>query len=218
MEFLSLALLGVLIVISPGADFVLVFKKSVSKGRKAGILTSLGIATGVCIHVGYSIVGIGHLISQNELLFSIVKYAGAGYLIYLGLMGIFKSNIELNLDENVDRNLDQSLDQKKKLLVSTLVPSINYFIQGFLCNLLNPKTMLFFLSVFSQLVSSDNNLLFILSYGIYIVILHGVWFFIISMFVTSHGLLKVLQRYSKQINQVCGAGLIVFGTLLTLSR
>lgn len=202
MEFLSLALLGVLIVISPGADFVLVFKNSLSRGRKAGVLTSLGIAAGVCIHVGYSVIGIGHLISQNELLFSLVKYAGAGYLIYLGFMGVFKPNIDLNLDPT------------QELSVSTK----NYFIQGFLCNLLNPKTMLFFLSIFSQLVSLDHNFLFTLSYGVYIVILHGVWFCIISMFVTYHSILKILQRFSKQINQVCGAGLIAFGTLLTLSN
>ena len=202
MELISLAVLGVLIVISPGADFVLVFKNSLNQGRKAGVLTSIGIASGVCVHVGYSIIGIGYFISQNELLFNIVKYAGAAYLIYLGLTGIFKAKLDLG-NETIKKQT---------------APSSSYLVQGFLCNVLNPKTMLFFLSVFSQLVSLDNNTSFIISYGVYIVILHGVWFCIVSMCVTSNYLLKILQRFSKQINQVCGAGLIAFGTLLFFSR
>ncbi|NQZ82194.1 MAG: LysE family translocator [Colwellia sp.] len=202
MELLSFAILGVLIVVSPGADFVLVFKNSLNQGRKAGALTAIGIAAGVCVHVGYSIVGISHFISQNELLFNIVKYAGAAYLIYLGLTGIFKA--KLDLDNEAIKKLNAS--------------SSSYLVQGFLCNLLNPKTMLFFLSVFSQLISIDNdNTSFIISYGLYIAILHGVWFYIIAMFVTTNKFSTYLQRYSKQISQVCGAGLITFGTLLSLS-
>ncbi|NRA56421.1 MAG: LysE family transporter [Gammaproteobacteria bacterium] len=201
MEFISLGILGLLIVISPGADFVLVFKNSLSQGRKAGVLTAIGIASGVCIHVGYSIIGIGHFISQNDLLFNLVKYGGAAYLIYLGLSGILQAKFDLT----------------KESLKNPNVTSGNYFVQGFLCNLLNPKTMLFFLSIFSQLVTSENSGSFIISYGLYMVLLHGLWFFLVAMLVTSDYLLKYLQRFSQQINRACGAGLIVFGTLLSFS-
>jgi RhtB (resistance to homoserine/threonine) family protein len=201
MELISLAVLGVLIVISPGADFVLVFKNSLNFGRKAGVMTALGIASGVCVHVSYSIIGIGHFISQNEFVFNVVKYAGAAYLIYLGLTGIFQAKFDL---------ANQTL---KKATES----STNYLMQGFLCNVLNPKTMLFFLSIFSQLVTSANNSSFIISYGVYMVILHGLWFCIVSVLVTSDYLLKFLQRFGRQINQVCGAGLIAFGALLSFS-
>jgi len=201
MELISLAILGVLIVISPGADFVLEFKNSINHGRNAGMLTAIGIACGVFVHVGYSIVGIGHFISQNEWLFNLVKYAGAAYLIYLGLTGIFQSKFDL-VNESV----------KGPAQTST-----NYFIQGFLCNVLNPKTMLFFLSIFSQLVTAQNNSSFVVWYGLYMVILHGLWFGIVSMLVTSDYLLNLLQRFSQQINQACGVGLIAFGTLLSFS-
>jgi len=201
MELLSFAILGILIVISPGADFVLVFKNSLNYGRKAGVLTAVGVAAGVCFHVGYSIVGIGHLISQNEVFFNLIKYAGAAYLIYLGVTGLLTK--PLDLDNAAVKELNAS--------------SANYLVQGFLCNVLNPKTMLFFLSVFSQLISIDNNnSAFIISYGLYIVVLHGVWFCTVAMCVTSPYLLTVFQRFSKQINQVCSAGLIAFGTLLSL--
>jgi len=201
MEFISLGILGVLIVISPGADFVLVFKNSLSQGRKAGVLTALGIACGVCIHVVYSIIGIGHFISQNDLLFTLVKYGGAAYLIYLGLTGILQAKFDLT----------------KQSLQKPTATTANHFMQGFLCNLLNPKTMLFFLSIFSQLVTSENSSSFIMSYGLYMVLLHGLWFFVVAMLVTSDYLLKFLQRFSLQINRACGAGLIFFGTLLSFS-
>lgn len=58
MELLSIVIFGLLIVVSPGADFVLVFKNSAMYGRKAGMLTALGIGAGVCVHISYSIIGI----------------------------------------------------------------------------------------------------------------------------------------------------------------
>ena len=89
MDVISLALLGVLIVISPGADFVLVLKNSLNLGRKAGILTALGISLAIGVHIGYSLLGISYLISQNEWLYRLVRYAGAAYLVYLGIKSVF---------------------------------------------------------------------------------------------------------------------------------
>lgn len=89
MELISLAILGLLIVISPGADFVLVLKNSLNHGRSAGIWTAIGISLAITIHITYSLLGISYLISQNEMLFNAIRYAGAAYLIYLGIKGIF---------------------------------------------------------------------------------------------------------------------------------
>ncbi|WP_375749124.1 LysE family translocator [Vibrio sp. HN007] len=203
MEIISYLILGLIIVVSPGADFVLVFKNSLSSGRKAGLLTALGIGLGTSIHITYSILGISHLLSQSVLLFSVIKYAGAAYLIYLGITGLFSSKLMLD-------------DSKAK---PTATSSYKYLIQGFLCNLLNPKTMLFFLSVFSQLVSSSNESnSFVLGYGVYIAMLHVAWFCVVALFVTSENALHVFQRFGHRINQVCGAGLVTFGTTLSLSN
>lgn len=99
MELLSFAVFGLLIVVSPGADFVLVFKNSAIYGRKAGVLTALGIGIGVCVHITYSVIGISHLVSQNAVLFSIVKYVGAAYLIYLGVTGLVSSKLDLDYEK-----------------------------------------------------------------------------------------------------------------------
>ncbi|MDW6093375.1 LysE family translocator [Vibrio rhizosphaerae] len=206
MEITSYIILGLLIVISPGADFVLVVKNSLSSGRKAGWLTGLGIGVGVCIHITYSILGISHLLSQNMVLFNIIKYAGSAYLIYLGITGIFCSKLTLN--RQAISGPRQTHNPRK------------YFTQGFFCNLLNPKTMLFFLSVFSQLVSpdTDNTTPVALIYGLYISVLHMLWFCLIAFLITSEKVLTVFQRTGHRINQACGVGLIAFGATLSLSH
>ncbi len=201
MEFLSLLVLGVLIVISPGADFVLVLKNSINQGRRAGVWTAVGISLAICIHIGYSLLGIGYLISQNEMLFNILRYAGSAYLIYLGVKGIFYSSV--NLDE-LETRKSASQDWQ-------------YLVQGFLCNVLNPKTMLFFLSIFSQVVSTGaNDNPVALSYGLFMVILHGLWFSAVALFFTTDSFQARLLKMKKRLNQLCGAGLLTFGAVLAL--
>ncbi|MEZ8273411.1 LysE family translocator [Vibrio splendidus] len=201
MEWLSLAVLGLLIAISPGADFVLVLKNSVNQGRKAGIWTAIGVSLAICVHISYSMLGICYLISQNEQLFDMIRYAGAAYLIYLGLKGILSADNKLAPMEGA------------KQITSVW----RYLAQGFLCNVLNPKTMLFFLSIFSQVISPDaENQHVALGYGLYMIVLHGLWFGVVAMLFTSSTLQKHLLRAKKRLNQACGVGLVSFGLALAL--
>ncbi|MBY5945201.1 LysE family translocator [Photobacterium rosenbergii] len=199
MELISLALLGILIVISPGADFVLVLKNSIGKGRQAGLWTAAGISAAIFVHISYSMLGMSYLISQNEMLFNAIRYAGSGYLVYLGIKGLMTAN------EGLAKVETDTVEKRAS----------RYFLQGFLCNVLNPKTMLFFLSSFSQLVAPDNaqnSPAFI--YGGYMVALHGIWFCLVAIIFTSVSLQSTMQRLKKRLNQACGAGLIAFGSLL----
>ncbi|WP_295893700.1 LysE family translocator [uncultured Vibrio sp.] len=201
MESMSLAVLGILIVISPGADFVLVLKNSLNQGRLAGIWTAVGVSLAISVHIGYSMLGISYLISQNEWLFSLVRYIGSAYLIYLGLKGIFSASSELELTEDTPADINGS----------------HYLAQGFLCNVLNPKTMLFFLSIFSQVISPDSNdSQSALIYGLYMVMLHGLWFSLVAVLFTSKTLQVRVKKMKKRLNQACGAGLLTFGALLAL--
>ncbi|MGR5147361.1 LysE family translocator [Photobacterium alginatilyticum] len=201
MEVLGLAFLGLLIVISPGADFVLVLKNSVNLGRKAGIYTAIGISIAICIHISYSMLGISYLISQNELLFSLVRYTGSAYLIYLGVKGIITAGSGFDINETAKSEAGPA----------------HYLVQGFLCNVLNPKTMLFFLSIFSQVISPDSdNQLSVLLYGLYMIMLHAVWFSLIAILLTSKVFQTRLMKMKKRLNQACGAGLISFGAILAI--
>lgn len=201
MELISLALLGILIVISPGADFVLVLKNSLNQGRKAGLFTALGISLAICIHIAYSLLGISYLISQYQWLYDVIRYTGSAYLIYLGIKGLISSSADLGSMEDTQH----------------IISAKKYFAQGFLCNALNPKTMLFFLSIFSQVISpeqQDQSLA--LLYGGYMILLHGLWFSLVALLFTSNVFQARLLKLKKPLNQACGAGLLGFGALLAI--
>jgi threonine/homoserine/homoserine lactone efflux protein len=86
-----------LVMISPGPDMVIVMRGTVVGGRAAGLQTSLGILAGNLVHITYCVLGIGWLISQSIVAFSILKYAGAAYLVYLGLTSFRAGDVSLDL-------------------------------------------------------------------------------------------------------------------------
>src|SRR5690606_41953368 len=83
MEFLTVALVHLLAVASPGPDFTVVVRESVTHGQRSGSWTALGIGCGIGLHVGYSLLGIGLIVSQSILLFNLFKWLAAGVLFYL---------------------------------------------------------------------------------------------------------------------------------------
>ncbi|MGI9280615.1 MAG: LysE family translocator [Endozoicomonas sp.] len=201
MEWISLALLGLLIVISPGADFILVLRNTLQQGRTAGIWAAVGISAAITVHISYSILGIGYLISQNLFLFQCLKYLGAAYLVYLGIKGFLTSGSAM--DTQSTRQEDQAY---WKLAL-----------QGWLCNALNPKTMLFFVSIFSQVISPDGeNIKLALIYGSYMILLHALWFILVAILFTSQPLQSRLMKMKKRLEQACGIALISFGALLAV--
>ncbi|ANF49166.1 hypothetical protein A0O34_00710 [Chryseobacterium glaciei] len=84
-EFIAVMTIAILATISPGPDFVLVTKKSLVHGKTPGIYTAIGISLAVMVHVGYTLFGIGYIISQSILLFTVLKTVGSLYLIYIGI-------------------------------------------------------------------------------------------------------------------------------------
>ena len=83
-ELLTVSIIAIFMAISPGADFIMVTRNSIFYGRKAGLYSSLGISAAIWLHITYSIAGLAVIISKSILLFSILKYFGAAYLIYIG--------------------------------------------------------------------------------------------------------------------------------------
>ncbi|WP_189772026.1 LysE family translocator [Thalassotalea marina] len=95
-----------------------------------------------------------------------------------------------------------------------------HFLNHPLFNVLNPKTMLFFLSIFSQLVPVDDSSShqFAFFYGVYMSAMHMIWFCLVAWLVTSKKVLGVFHRAGHRVNQVCGVGLIAFGASLVLAK
>ena len=130
--FLSVSLL---INISPGPDMLYTAARSLSQGTKAGILSALGIFCGCLVHTAAAVFGLSKIIEESALLFSIIKYAGAAYLIYLGTRSLFTG-------------------KKNETEIAQLEPISNrkIFIQGMITNVLNPKVAIFFLSFLPQFI------------------------------------------------------------------
>jgi threonine/homoserine/homoserine lactone efflux protein len=123
-----------LLTIAPGPDIVYVLTRGIAQGRRAGFAAALGFATGVIFHTALAALGIAALIRSSELAFSLVRYAGAAYLIYLGIRTLMsRSGIELGRDNG---NI-------------ALWPVYKQSVIG---NALNPKVTLFFLSFLPQFI------------------------------------------------------------------
>ena len=124
-----------LLTIAPGPDIVYVLTRGVAQGRRAGFAAALGFATGVIFHTALAALGIAALIRSSEFAFSLVRYAGAAYLVYLGIRTLMsRSGFELNKDNS-------------SLALWTV------YKQSVIGNVLNPKVTLFFLSFLPQFIN-----------------------------------------------------------------
>lgn len=142
-DLLGVAGLTVLIMISPGPDLALVTRNTVIGGKHAGGWTSAGILTGNLVHMTYCLLGIGWLIANSIVAFTILKLAGGAYLIFLGLQ-----SLRPNLNATDDVEMPASRGRK-------------WWVQGLLNNLLNPKGPLFYLGVLAVFVHTDSSFLYL---------------------------------------------------------
>ena len=194
-EILTMSVIAFFMAISPGSDFVMVTRNSISYGRKSGIYSALGISAAIWIHVAYSIAGLAVIISNSIVLFSILKYLGAVYLIYIGWK-TFTSKSIVSVDEN------KSIQN---------ISNFEAFKTGFISNVLNPKTTIFFLSIFTQVVTLDTPIWVQLVYGIIISLAHLLWFIVVTYMFTHKVLLTKFYKSKKIIERVIGVVLIGFG-------
>jgi threonine/homoserine/homoserine lactone efflux protein len=133
--FFTFLLAALMLNLAPGPDMLYVIGRSVGQGRKAGVVSALGIFAGCWVHILAAAVGVAALLRSSPLAFNIVRYAGAGYLIYLGAKIIL---------------------QRAQLTAQELAPEDlpNIFRQGVITNVLNPKVALFFLAFLPQFVDA----------------------------------------------------------------
>jgi RhtB (resistance to homoserine/threonine) family protein len=203
VEFLTIASVHLLAVASPGPDFAIVLKHSISFGRRAAIITSIGVGVGILIHVGYSLLGIGILIKTTPVLFQIFSYIAAAYLLYLG-WGAIKSPAPKHLN-NVE--LEKTMQ---------IISDNKAFMVGFLTNGLNPKATLFFLSVFAVAVSPETPNVIKLGYGLYLAVATGIWFCVLSLFLSSKKVTRFIGKKGYWFDRVMGVVLILLAIKLVM--
>ena len=192
-QFISIILIHLFAVISPGPDFAIVTHRSIKYGRKSGFITSIGIGFGIIIHVIYCILGIGYIISQNSFLFNFLKMLGAIYICFLGINSFKYSTA--NLSEMSESKISQFFD--------------NSFIIGLLTNIFNPKATLFFISLFALVIEHNTSVTTQLLYGAWMSLVTSFWFCLVSYLISSYYLKIFINKYSILINRVMGVILII---------
>lgn len=202
-EFITVAVVHLLAVMSPGPDFAIVTRNSLIYSRTAGLFTALGIGVGILVHVAYSLIGISFIISQSIMLFSLIKFIGAGYLLYIGYKSLKA----------------KKTSQTQDLITASVkeISNLQAYKQGFLTNALNPKATLFFLAVFTQVIHPYTPKLVQLVYGLEMMVMTAIWFSLVA-FLFSHGSLKKrIMNVAHIIERVTGAVLIALGIKVALS-
>lgn len=207
-EFLALAAIAFLGALSPGPDFIIVTFHSLKYGRKAGFYTALGVGLGCLIHITYCVAGIGYIVMQSVLLFNILKYVGAAYLVYIGVKALLAKstlpNMEHNQYENEQANHFSSFAVMKK---------------GFWVNALNPKATLFFVSIFSQVINPQTPSAIQASYGLEMALIGLIWFCLLSIILTTPKLKMQLNKMQKVIDKLLGGFLVALGLkIATISQ
>lgn len=200
-EILAVALITVLAVISPGADFAMVVRNSCLYGRRTGLLGAMGVAAGVLVHVTYTMLGVGLLIASSTTLFTVIKLAGAAYLVYIGVR-TFLDRGDLTVDLGAKSGLS----------------GLGALRTGFLTNVLNPKTTLFVVSTFTQVVGPDTALWQQAGYGLFMSLAHLGWFGLVALFFSHATLRTALLRRQKALNRGIGSVLVGLGVTLGLAR
>jgi len=197
-ELLVVITITILAVLSPGPDFAMVTRNSLVLSRRHGVFTALGIGLGVMLHIGYTLLGVGLLVKESLLLFSVLKIAGALYLVYLGI-GMLRSRAV-----------------EEEIVVDA--PRVSAWVAlrtGFLTNALNPKTMIFVVSLFMQVMQPGTAPGVQIGYGAIIVLAHVLWFVAVALFFSAPGIRARLMAYKRRIDQLFGVLLVGFGVLLS---
>ena len=197
-EFLTVVVLHLFAVISPGPDFALISRQSIRYGRKIAIWSAAGIGMGILFHSLLAISGIIIVISANELYFSLVKFICSGYLMYLGISSIINSSSFQEIDENG-------------------LGKTGGFATGLITNITNIKAFLFFTTLFGVVL--DTKATFNLAiYGLYMAAATFVWFSFVAYTFTSDIFRAKFGNMYFYIEKALGVILILIALRVALSE
>ncbi len=169
LNFGTFILAGILLNLTPGADTMYILGRSISQGKKSGVISALGISSGALLHCFFAALGLSILLAKSATAFNIVKYAGAAYLVYLGIKSLLTKSTaiaEVIKEQEATENY------------------LKVYISGILTNLLNPKVALFFLAFLPQFIDPEytKSTIPFLILGLTFVTTGTVWCMILAFF------------------------------------
>ena len=200
---ITLASIHFIALMSPGPDFALVVQNATRHGRQTGLYIALGLSCGILLHSLLSLTGISYLVHQQPTLFAIIQLAGGSYLLYLGY-GALKAIWQIIQNHDDDADIVNSNDL-------ILTNKRQAFSKGFATNILNPKALVFFISLMSSLVPADMSLS---GKGFALIILFGLslfWFSLLAWMLSTKALQKKLSEATVYIDGLCGVVFSLIG-------
>jgi threonine/homoserine/homoserine lactone efflux protein len=204
---------GLLLNIMPGPDSLLIMTRSATQGWRAGSAAALGIGAGTLVHVTAAALGLSALLSASATAFTVVKWVGAAYIVYIGI-GMLRSRLQSDGEQ-------AAAAKQAQAKAAVQLPFRKIFFQGFLTNVLNPKVALFFLAFVPQFISADSSnkpLAFIILGCIFdfngMLWCHGLALF--TAFASAR--LKVKPLVSLWLNRVTGGLFLALGLRLALAE
>ncbi len=201
VQFYTIAVIAILAAMSPGPDFVVVVKNSLCRSRKEAIKCSFGVCAGILFHVSYCVLGLAFIIAKSILLFNVIKYLGAFYLMYIGIKNIKSKQLPVSITEAQDE---------------VVTAKRSAFMEGLLVNILNPKCTLFMLSIFTVVLDVNSSMLLRAGYGVEIALIGLLWFILLSCGITLAPVQQALKNMQNAISKITGAILLALGLNIAL--
>ena len=195
---------AILLNLVPGSDTVYVLTRAIVGGRKKGVISALGISTGILVHTLLAALGLSVILRESALAFNIMKIAGAGYLVFLGIKAVVSKKPLFDSDP-------ESLDESP----------LKVYRQGVLTNVLNPKAALFFLALLPQFVSQSagSSPLPFLALGLTFFTTSTIWSVVLAFAASfANALLRKNERVQKGAGKATGIIYILLGLNVLRSK
>ena len=193
--FIQITFVCLLGAMSPGPSMMVVINNSIFKNRFNGILTSIGHGVGIGIYALFAVLGIALIIKTNLYVFNVIKFLSIIFLVYLGV-NLMITNDKLEFD---GKNINSGFTS---------------FLQGLSISILNPKIFIWFVAIYSQFMSVDNDMIFNTILILTASIIDAIWYVILTLLVTTNIALDFIKNKSFLLQKFVGSVFIIISALL----
>lgn len=204
-NFITFMVTALFFIMTPGIDTVFVLNKSMVQGKTSGTYATLGVNAGVLVHTLFAALGLSVIVANSAIAFTVIKYAGAAYLMYLGFLKL-KDNKNMLTTKDIGNRKTNAKDN---------------FVSGFVTNALNPKVALFFLAFFPQFIDPEQveNPLPFLVLGLTYALIGTVWFLVLTFFAGIFSTkIKGNEKTGRWLNKFSGVLFVLMGLKIALTK
>jgi RhtB (resistance to homoserine/threonine) family protein len=202
-QVFAFAIAAALLTVAPGVDTMLVVRNTLTRGVNAGLITTLGVCLGTFVHAAFSALGLSVILLQSANAWGILKFAGASYLVYLGIRSLIQAF-------STKPTSIETVSSRKSQIV---------FLEGLLNNILNPKTAVFYLAFLPQFIDANDP---VIAKSMLLACIHFleaiVWLSVVVLFVGKIRVWLNSPKVKRSLEAVTGVLFIGFGVRLMFEK